>query len=96
MLFAQLSVANYNIVENECVEFLLHCLLDSYDQPVINITNYNIGGYLHFEDVAWAILEKESKQKNIVDIVESSRQVEALVMTKGRSTKYGSSGSQTH
>jgi len=81
---------------NERAELLLQSLPDSYDQLVINITNYNIADLLHFEDVAGAVLEEESRRKNKEDMVESARQIEALVMTKGRSTERGSSGSQSH
>jgi len=38
-LFAQLSTANFNIIENEHAELLLQSLPYSYDQLVINITN---------------------------------------------------------
>ena len=82
MLFAKLSTTNYNIVENEHVKLLLQSLLYSYDQLFINVTNYNIDGNLHFEDVVGAILEEESKRKNKVDMVESPKQAEALVMMR--------------
>ncbi|RDX76653.1 hypothetical protein CR513_43330, partial [Mucuna pruriens] len=39
---------------------------------------------------------KESKRKNKKDRLENSKQVEALTMTRGRSTKCGSSGNQNH
>jgi len=95
-LFAQLSAADFNIVENERAELLLQSLLDSYDQLVINITNYNVADLLRFEDVVGTVLEEESKRKNKKDMVESARQIEALVMTRGRSIDHGSSGSQSH
>jgi len=82
-LFAQLSAADFNIIENERAELLLQSLPDSYDQFVINITNYNVVDLLHFEDVVGAVLEEESRQKNKEDMVESARQTEALVMTRG-------------
>jgi len=85
-LFVQLSTVNYNIVENECADLLLRSLTYLYDQLVINVTNYNINGYLRFEDVVRAILEEESRRKNKVDMVKSSKQVEALVMMRSRST----------
>ena len=72
-LFAQLSAADFNIIENERAELLLQSLPDSYDQLVINITNYNVVDLLHFEDVAGAILEEESRRKNKKDMVESAR-----------------------
>ena len=40
--------------------------------------------------------EEESRRKNKEDMVKSVRQIEALVMTRGRSTERGSSGSQSH
>jgi len=83
-LFAQLSAVDFNIIENERAELLLQSLPDSYDQLVINITNYNVAELLHFEDVARAVLEEESRRKNKEDMVESARQIEALVMTRGR------------
>ena len=46
-LFAQL-LQNINVVENECKELLLHSLIYSYDQLIINITNNNIDEQLHF------------------------------------------------
>lgn len=95
-LFAQLSAADFNIVENECAELLLQSLPDSYDQLIINITNNNVEGCLHFEDIAGAILEEESRRRNKEDMLESSKQTQALVMMRQRSTKYGSSGSQSH
>ncbi|RDX95488.1 hypothetical protein CR513_21982, partial [Mucuna pruriens] len=76
-------------------EFTLS-LPDSYDQLIINITNNNIDGNLHFEDVAGAILEEESRQKNKEDRLESSKQEKALTMTRGRSMKCGSSDNQSH
>jgi len=95
-LFAQLSAADFNIIKNERAELLLQSLPDSYDQLIINITNYKFVDLLHFEDVAGALLEEESRRKNKKDMVESTRQIEALVMTRYRSTKRGSSGSQSH
>jgi len=50
-LFAQLSVADFNIVENKHLELLLQSLPNSYDQLITNITNNIIIGHLHFEDV---------------------------------------------
>jgi len=74
-LFAQLSAADFNIIENEHAELLLQSLPDSYDQLIINITNYNVVNLLHFEDVAGVVLEEESKRKNKEDMVESARQI---------------------
>ena len=69
-LFAQLSAADFNIIENERAELLPQSLHDSYDQLVINITNYNIIDLLRFEDVVGAVLEEESRRKNKEDMVE--------------------------
>ena len=63
-LCAQLTASNFKIAENESAELLLQSLPDSYDQLIINITNNNVGDSLHFDDVAGAILEEESKRKN--------------------------------
>ena len=95
-LFAQLSTADFNIIENERADLLLQSLPDLYDQLVINITNYNVIDLLRFEDVAGALLEEEYRRKNKEDMVESARQIEALVMTIGRSTEREPSGSQSH
>jgi len=65
---------NYKIAKNECVELLLQPLLDSYDQLIINLTNNVLIDYLFFEDMAAAILEEESRQKNKEDRLESSKQ----------------------
>ena len=78
MLFSQLTVSDYTIVENERAELLLQSLPDSYDQFVINITNNNITDRLAFDDVASVILEGESRRKSKEDRSESSKQVEAL------------------
>lgn len=80
-------------MENERAELLLQSLPDSYDQLVINITNNNIVDRLSFNDVAGAILEEESRRKNKKDRQESSKQMEALTVTRGRSTERGPSGS---
>jgi len=92
-LFLQLSAVDFNIIENERAELLLQSLPDSYDQLVTNITNYNVVDLLQFEDVARALLEEESRRTNKEDMMESARQTQALVMTRGRSTEHGSSGS---
>ena len=95
-LFAQLTASDFKIAENERAELLLQSLPDSYDQLIINITNNNVGDSLHFDDVAGAILEEESRRKNKEERSESSKQTEALTMMRGRSTERGSSGSQNH
>jgi len=74
-LFAQLSVADFNIIENECTKLLLQSLHDSYDRLIVNIANYNVADLLQFEDVARVILEEESRRKNKEDMVESAKQV---------------------
>ena len=48
---------------------------------------------LVFNDVATTVLEEESRRKNKEDII-SSQQIEALIISKGRLTKHGSSGSK--
>ncbi|GJY96432.1 retrovirus-related pol polyprotein from transposon TNT 1-94 [Tanacetum coccineum] len=58
---------------------------------------YNvISDYLVFDDVVAAILEEENRRNNREDRKTSSRQVEALVVTRGRSMEPGSSGSHSH
>ena len=95
-LFSQLTTTDVNIAENERAELLLQSLPDSYDQLIINITNNNIDGRLRFEDVAGSILEEESRRTNKEGIQENSKQVEALLTTRGRSMERGTSGSQNH
>ncbi|RDX81983.1 hypothetical protein CR513_37277, partial [Mucuna pruriens] len=94
--FAQLTISDFNIAKNERAELLLQSLPDSYDQLIINITNNNIDGKLHFEDVAGAILEEESRQENKEDRLENMEQAKDLTMTRGRSKKHCSSGYQNH
>jgi len=95
-LFSQLTASDFRIAENERPELLLQSLPDSYDQLIINITNNNIDDTLHFDDVVGAILEEESRRKNKEERSESSKQADALTMTRGRSTKLGPNGSQNH
>ncbi|GJX77801.1 gag-pol polyprotein [Tanacetum coccineum] len=80
----------------ERAKILLQSLLDSYDQVIINLTSNVLSDYLVFDDVAAAILEEENRRNNMEDRKTSSRQVEALVMTRGRSMEPGSSGSHNH
>jgi len=94
-LFSQLSSLNYKITENQRAELLLQSLPDSYDQLIINLTNNVLTDYLSFDDMASAILEEESRRKNKEDRLETSKQVEALLMMRGRSMECGSSGSQS-
>ncbi|GKB56204.1 retrovirus-related pol polyprotein from transposon TNT 1-94 [Tanacetum coccineum] len=49
-----------------------------------------------FDHVVAAILEEENRRDNREDRQTSSRQVEALVVTRGRSMESGSSGSHNH
>ncbi|GKC82455.1 hypothetical protein Tco_1138172 [Tanacetum coccineum] len=49
-----------------------------------------------FDDVAAAILKEENRHNNRKDMQTSSRQVEALVVTRGRSMESGSSGIHNH
>ncbi|GJR00053.1 retrovirus-related pol polyprotein from transposon TNT 1-94 [Tanacetum coccineum] len=49
-----------------------------------------------FDDVAASILEEENRRNNREDRQASSRQAEALVVTKGRSMEPDSSGSHNH
>ncbi|RDX80306.1 hypothetical protein CR513_39171, partial [Mucuna pruriens] len=51
---------------------------------------------LSFDDVVGAILEEESKQKNKEDKLGILKEVEALMMTRGRPMECGSSGNQNH
>jgi hypothetical protein len=94
-LFSQLTTLGQQIKENERAELLLQSLPDSYDQLIINLTNNILSDYLVFDDVAAAILKKENRCRNKGDR-NSSNQVEALLVSRGRSTEHGSSGSQRH
>nr|GEV11871.1 retrovirus-related Pol polyprotein from transposon TNT 1-94 [Tanacetum cinerariifolium] len=51
---------------------------------------------LVFDDVAASILEEENRRNNREDMQTSSKHVEALVVTKGRSIEPRSSGSHNH
>ena len=95
-MFAQLTSANFSIVEIERAELLLQSLPDSYDPLAVNLTNNNVIDRLYFDDVAGAIPEEESRRINKEDRQENSKQIEALTMTKGRSVERGPSGSQNH
>ncbi|GKD62048.1 hypothetical protein Tco_1299557, partial [Tanacetum coccineum] len=95
-LFSQLTFLSCIIEPQERAEILLQSLPDSYDQVIINLTNNVLSDYLVFDDVAAAILEKENRHNNKEDRQTSSRQVDALVVTRGRSMEPGSSGSHNH
>jgi len=60
----------------EGAKLLLQSLLDLCDQIIMNITNINIDGHLHFDDVVGFIIEEESRRESKVEEVESSKQVE--------------------
>jgi membrane-associated HD superfamily phosphohydrolase len=92
-LFSQLTTLGQQIEENERAELLLQSLPDSYDQLIINLTNNILSDYLVFDDVATIILEEENRCRNKGDR-NSSNQTEVLLVSRGRSTKRGSSGSQ--
>jgi len=92
-LFSQLNALGQQIEENERAELLLQSLPDSYDQFIINLTNNILLNYLIFDDVAVTILEEKNRRKNKED-KNSSNQAEALLVSRGRSTERGSSGSQ--
>ncbi|GJX19059.1 retrovirus-related pol polyprotein from transposon TNT 1-94 [Tanacetum coccineum] len=95
-LFSQLTSLSCIIEPQERAEILLQSLPDSYDQVIINLTSNVLSDYLVFDDVAAAILEEENRRNNREDRQTSSRQVEALVVTRGRSMEPGSSGSHNH
>nr|GEW58156.1 Gag-Pol polyprotein [Tanacetum cinerariifolium] len=62
-----------------------------------HLARFNIlSDYLVFDDVAVAILKEENRRNNRKKRQTSSRQVEALVVTRGRSMEYGSSESHNH
>ena len=85
-LFSQLTTLSHNIEENERAELLLQSLPDSYDQLIINLTNNSPVNSLVFDDIAASVLNEESMQKNKENRQASSQQVEALSVTRGRST----------
>ncbi|GKD09664.1 gag-pol polyprotein [Tanacetum coccineum] len=95
-LFSQLTSLSCIIEPQERAEILLQSLPDSYDQVIINLTSNVLSDYLVFDDVAAAILEEENRRNNREDRQTISRQVEALVVTRGRSMELGSSGSHNH
>ncbi|GJU15292.1 retrovirus-related pol polyprotein from transposon TNT 1-94 [Tanacetum coccineum] len=95
-LLSQLPSLDCKIEPQECVKILLQSLPDSYEQVIINLISNVLADYLVFDDVAAVILEKENRRNNREDMQTSSRQVEALVVTRGRSMEHGSSGSHNH
>ncbi|GJS42643.1 gag-pol polyprotein [Tanacetum coccineum] len=95
-LFSQLASLSCKIDSQERAEILLQSLPGTYDQVIINLTSNVLSDYLVFDDAAAAILEEENRCNNREDRQTSSRQVEALVVTRGRSMEPGSSGSHNH
>ncbi|GJX32389.1 gag-pol polyprotein [Tanacetum coccineum] len=95
-LFCQLTSFSCKIEPQERTEILLQSLPDSCDQVIINLTSNVLADYLVFDDVATVILEEENRRNNREDRQTSSRQVEALVVTRGRSMEPGFSGSLNH
>ncbi|GJU27956.1 gag-pol polyprotein [Tanacetum coccineum] len=95
-LFSLLASLSCKIDSQERAEILLQSLPDSYDQVIINLTSNVLSDYLVFDDVVAANLEEENRRNNREDRQTSSRQVEALVVTRGRSMEPGSSGSHNH
>ncbi|GJZ97608.1 gag-pol polyprotein [Tanacetum coccineum] len=95
-LFSQLTSLDCKIDVQERAEILLQSLPDSYDQVIINLTSNVLTDCLVFDDVAASILEEENRRNNREDRQTSSRQVEALAVTRGRSMESGSSESHNH
>ncbi|GJT06832.1 retrovirus-related pol polyprotein from transposon TNT 1-94 [Tanacetum coccineum] len=95
-LFSQLTSLDCKIDPQERAEILLQSLPDSYDQVIINLTSNVLTDCLVFDDVAASILEEENRRNNREDRQTSSRQVEALAVTRGGSMEPGSSGSHNH
>jgi len=95
ILFSQLTTLGQQIEENERAKLLLQSLPDLYDQLIINLTNNILLDCLVFDDVTVAILEEENRHRNKGDR-NNSNQAEALVVSRGRSTEHGSSGSKRH
>nr|GEW66454.1 hypothetical protein [Tanacetum cinerariifolium] len=65
-------------------------------QSRIPIVKVRWNSQIVFDDVATAILKEENRRNNKEDMQTSSRQVEALVVTRGRSIEPGSSRSHNH
>nr|GEW18267.1 Gag-Pol polyprotein [Tanacetum cinerariifolium] len=82
-LFSQLASLSCKIDSQERAKSLIQSLPDSYDHVIIYLTSDVLPDYLVFDDVAAAILEEENRRNNKEDNQTSSRQVEALVMTRG-------------
>ncbi|GJV55262.1 gag-pol polyprotein [Tanacetum coccineum] len=98
-LFSQLTSLSCKIDSQERAEILLYFKVyfdTHYDQVIINLTSNVLSDYLVFDDVVAVILEEENRRNNNEDMQTSSRQVEALVVTRGRSMEPGSSGSHNY
>ncbi|GJU92725.1 retrovirus-related pol polyprotein from transposon TNT 1-94 [Tanacetum coccineum] len=95
-LFSQLTSLDCKIDPQERAEILLQSLPDSYDQVIINLTSNVLTDCLVFDDVAASVLEEENRRNNREDRQTSSRQVEALAVTRGKSMEPSSSGSHNH
>ncbi|GJR76858.1 gag-pol polyprotein [Tanacetum coccineum] len=63
---------------------------------IISLTSNVLSDYLVFDDVAAAIIKEENRCSNREDRQTCSRQVDALVVMRGRSMEPGSSGSHNH
>ncbi|GJS32085.1 retrovirus-related pol polyprotein from transposon TNT 1-94 [Tanacetum coccineum] len=75
------------------------CMIESTsvtEHVIINLTSNVLTDCLIFDNVAAFILEEENRCNNREDRQTSSRQAEALVVTKGRSMEPGSSGSHNY
>ncbi|GKC40711.1 hypothetical protein Tco_1053095 [Tanacetum coccineum] len=84
-LFSQLTSLDCKIDLQERAEILIQSLHDSYDQVIINLTSNILTDCLVFDDVAASTLKEENRRNNREDRQTSSRQVEALAVTRGRS-----------
>nr|GEW42722.1 retrovirus-related Pol polyprotein from transposon TNT 1-94 [Tanacetum cinerariifolium] len=91
-LFSQLASLRCIIEPQERAKILLQSLPDSYDQLIISLTGNVLTDFLVFDDVAAAVLEEGNRRNNREDRQASSRQVEALAVTRERSIEPGSSG----
>ncbi|GKB99363.1 gag-pol polyprotein [Tanacetum coccineum] len=95
-LFSQLTSLSCKIEPQEHAENLLQSLHGSYDQLIIKLTSNILSDYLVFDDVTIVVLEEENRHNNKEDIQASSRQVEALMVTRGKSMEPRSNGSHNH
>nr|GEV35059.1 putative RNA-directed DNA polymerase, eukaryota, reverse transcriptase zinc-binding domain protein [Tanacetum cinerariifolium] len=95
-LFSQLTSLSCIIKPQEHAEILLQSLPDSCDQLIISLTSNVLSDYLVFDDVTTAILQEANRRNNKEDGQNSTRQVEALVVTRGRLMEPGFSGSHNH